>query len=128
VLIVEIYGAHVHYELTGAGIPDVLTAGDRNAMDGVAPLALQTRSDLRLLESDRRNTGESDLYLRKSSEKIQWADDLAMVLRRLELAPAWLFGGSAGARVSYLTAVRHPDVVRGLGLWSISGGGMAHNI
>ena len=38
-------------------------------------------------------------------------------------APAWLLGGSAGARVSYLTAVRHPDVVRGLVLWSVSGGG-----
>jgi pimeloyl-ACP methyl ester carboxylesterase len=43
-------------------------------------------------------------------------------LRRLELAPAFLAGASAGARVSYLTAVRHPDVVAGLVLWSVSGG------
>jgi pimeloyl-ACP methyl ester carboxylesterase len=120
--IAEMDGVHIHYELAGEGYPAVVTAGGRNGMEGVASLALRLRPDLRVLEWDRRNTGASDLYLGKSSEQVQWADDLADLLRLLDLAPAWLLGGSAGARVSYLTAIRHPDVARGLVLWSVSGG------
>ena len=50
------------------------------------------------------------------------ADTLAALLRHLELAPAVISGGSGGARVSLLTAARHPDVVAGLAVWWISGG------
>jgi pimeloyl-ACP methyl ester carboxylesterase len=54
-----------------------------------------------------------------------WADDLASLLRHLDLAPAYLAGASAGARVSYLTAIRHPEVAAGLIVWSVSGGPFA---
>jgi pimeloyl-ACP methyl ester carboxylesterase len=120
--VAEVDHAHIHYDVAGEGPLAVVTAGGRNGMEGIASLALGLHSELRVLEWDRRNTGASDLYLGKPSEQAQWADDLANLLRRLNLAPAWLLGGSAGARVSYLTAVRHPDVVRGLVLWSVSGG------
>ena len=57
-----------------------------------------------------------------------WADDLAGLLRDLDLGPAWLAGASAGARVSYLSALRHPDMARGLLLWSVSGGPYASQV
>jgi pimeloyl-ACP methyl ester carboxylesterase len=122
VSIAEIAGSRICYELAGDGPTAVLTPGGRMAAANVALLAARLRPRLRLLAWDRRNTGASDLYLDPASEQTQWADDLAELLRLLGLAPAWLLGGSAGSRVSYLTAVRHPDVVRGLVLWSVSGG------
>jgi pimeloyl-ACP methyl ester carboxylesterase len=50
------------------------------------------------------------------------ADKLAGLLRTLDLAPAVIVGGSGGARVSLLTAARHPDVVAKLAMLWISGG------
>jgi pimeloyl-ACP methyl ester carboxylesterase len=117
-----IAGGGIHFELRGTGPAAVLTPGGRMAVADVASLAGCLRPHVSLLDWDRRNTGASDLYLGRASEQLRWADDLALLLRELDLAPAWLLGGSAGARVSYLTAVRHPDVVRGLVLWSVSGG------
>jgi pimeloyl-ACP methyl ester carboxylesterase len=118
----EIAGGGIRYELAGTGPAAVLTPGGRMAAAEVDALAGCLRPKLTLLDWDRRNTGASDLYLDRVSEQQRWADDLALLLRELDLAPAWLLGGSAGARVSYLTAIRHPEVVRGLVLWSVSGG------
>ncbi len=50
------------------------------------------------------------------------ADALAGLLRALDLGPAIVMGGSGGARVSLLTAVRHPDVTSKLAMVWISGG------
>jgi pimeloyl-ACP methyl ester carboxylesterase len=41
---------------------------------------------------------------------------------RIDFGPAILAGGSAGSRVSLLTAARHPELVSALYLWWISGG------
>ncbi len=50
------------------------------------------------------------------------ADTLAGLLRALDMAPAFVTGGSGGSRVSLLTAARHPDVASKLAMWWISGG------
>jgi pimeloyl-ACP methyl ester carboxylesterase len=72
---------------------------------------------------DRRNTGLSDVVIGgEGSEQEIWADDLAVLLRHVGFAPAYVGGGSAGCRVSVLTAIRHPEAVKGLLLWSASGG------
>jgi pimeloyl-ACP methyl ester carboxylesterase len=41
------------------------------------------------------------------------------------MSPAYVGGGSAGCRVSLLLALRHPEDVRGLLLWSVTGGPVA---
>ena len=38
------------------------------------------------------------------------------------MTPAVMIGGSGGARVSLLTASRHPIITRGLAVWMMSGG------
>ena len=76
----------------------------------------------RVLIWDRPNCGESDVSFTGDSESAMQADALAGLLRELDMAPAVIIGGSGGARVSMLTAARHPDVAAGLALWWISGG------
>jgi pimeloyl-ACP methyl ester carboxylesterase len=56
------------------------------------------------------------------SESQMHADDLATLLHALDLAPAILVGGSAGSRLSLVTALRHPEVARTLVVWWMSGG------
>ncbi|MBW8826022.1 MAG: alpha/beta hydrolase [Acidobacteria bacterium] len=119
---VTVGDGRIRYRLSGDGPPAVLTPGGRLGMDDLAAMAAALRPHFRLLEWDRRNTGQSDLWFGEGSEQRRWADDLAALLDHVKLAPAWLLGGSAGSRVSYITAARHPVQVRGLVVWSVSGG------
>jgi pimeloyl-ACP methyl ester carboxylesterase len=71
---------------------------------------------------DRPNVGGSSVCFTGDNESAMQADALAGLLRHLDLAPAIIIGGSGGARVSLLTAVRHREVARAVALWWISGG------
>jgi pimeloyl-ACP methyl ester carboxylesterase len=76
---------------------------------------------LRVLIWDRPNCGESDLSFQGKSESILNAGALAGLVRALEPEPALLIGGSAGSRVSLLTAIRDPGAAERLFLLWISG-------
>src|ERR1051326_7747533 len=115
-------GCSIPYRVRGEGHPIVVTPGGRASMEATRPLADLLASRFTVVEWDRRNCGTADVWIGPTSEQLTWADDLAELLRMLDLAPAYLAGGSAGSRVSYLTALRHPEVVRGMVLWSVSGG------
>ena len=123
---VDVGGIGVAYELIGDGKKAaVITPGGRFSKDtpGVRELALKlAEGGLRVLIWDRPNCGESDLSFRGKSESILNADALAGLVRALELGPALLIGGSAGSRVSLLTAIRDPGVAERLFLLWISGG------
>jgi 2-hydroxy-6-oxonona-2,4-dienedioate hydrolase len=113
----------LHYEVIGEGAPVVITPGGRIDREFVRPLAEELAGEFQVLLWDRRNTGRSDVFIGGGgSEQEIWADDLAKLLDHVGMAPAWVAGGSAGCRVSLLTAIRHPEVVKGLVLWSASGG------
>jgi pimeloyl-ACP methyl ester carboxylesterase len=111
---IDVGGIGVAYELIGDGKKAaVITPGGRFSKDtpGVRELALKlAEGGLRVLIWDRPNCGESDLAFRGKSESILNADTLAGLVRALELEPALLIGGSAGSRVSLLTAIRDPGV------------------
>ena len=115
-------GCEIHYEVLGNGPAMALTPGGRLGGDAIRVTAERLAERHRVLLWDRRNTGASHLWFGSEPEQVVWADDLASLVRHLDLAPAYLAGASAGARVSYLTALRHPDVAAGLVLWSVSGG------
>jgi len=112
----------LHYQLLGEGPVVALTPGGRLEGEAVRATAELLARHHRVLLWDRRNTGSSSVWFGPRAEQLVWADDLAEILHRLELTPAYLVGASAGARVSYLTALRHPDVAAGLVVWSVSGG------
>jgi pimeloyl-ACP methyl ester carboxylesterase len=116
-------GCRLNYRLRGEGPLIALTPGGREAGDAVDALAEALAAGAQVLTWDRRNTGASDVFFGgEGSEQEIWADDLADLITSLGAGPAWLAGGSAGCRVSLLTALRRPEIARGLLLWSGSGG------
>ena len=121
---IDINGGRVAYEILGEGDPIVLTPGGRFSMGipGLRPLAEALAPHMKVLIWDRPNSGASDLNFTGETESDMHADTLAELLRQLDMAPAVIAGGSAGARVSLITALRHPDVVRKVLGWWLSGG------
>ena len=91
-------------------------------MTALAHLAEALASKFQVLLWDRANIGASDVQFRGARDLDLWSDQLAALLCRLNLAPAYLCAPSAGSRVSYTTALRYPEVVRGMYLWLVSGG------
>lgn len=115
-------GCKLRYRLRGRGPLIALTPGGREAGEAVGLLADGLAQAATVLTWDRRNAGAAQIWFGGESEQETWADDLADLIAHLGLGPAWLAGGSAGCRVSVLTALRRPECARGLLLWSASGG------
>ncbi|MBM3946853.1 MAG: alpha/beta hydrolase, partial [SAR202 cluster bacterium] len=127
-------GTTVHYEEHGSGPVVALTPGGRGGMDMLRPLAERmAKGGYRVITWDRRNCGASDVVIARRrdargqelSEQEIWADDLHELLGRLNVAPCWVGGVSAGCRVSLLLAIRHPESVKGLLVWMVTGGAVA---
>ena len=119
-------GAKIEYEDMGTGLPIILTPGGRSDMSTVRGLAKHLASAYRVIIYDRRNCGASDVVIAGDlSESDIWAEDLNEMLKQLGAYPAYVGGNSAGQRASLLLAIRHPEAVRGLLLWNITGGSVA---
>ena len=122
--------AHVNdldiaYELIGEGRPWVITPGGRFSKDdgGIRELAeALAAAGNQVLIWDRPNCGASQVCFAGESESTMQADTLAALIEHLGLGPTIVVGGSGGARVSMLTAARHPELTAGLAMWWISGG------
>lgn len=123
---VKIEDGTISYEIIGdGGQPWVLTPGGRFSKDtpGLKQLAEALAAQgKQVLIWDRPNTGASDVVFTGTSESEMQADRLAGLLQTLGMAPAVIFGGSGGSRISLLTAARHPEVAAGLAMVWISGG------
>ncbi len=124
---VEIHGGQVVYEILGPsdGTPIVITPGGRFSKDvpGLRPLAEKLAAGgMKVLLWDRPNCGASDVQFFGRSESHMRAEVLADLLKRLDMAPAVIAGGSGGARDSIITVMEHPEVATKLVTWSIVGG------
>lgn len=118
-------GVHLHYQVWGDSGPWLaLVSGGRRSGAEFEPLAgLLAARGFRVLLHDRRNTGASDVLIEGDlGEEEIWADDWAQLLRHVHAAPAFVGGGSSGARLAVLTHLRHPGLVRALLLLRITGG------
>lgn len=120
-----VHGVHIHYEVIGDHGPWIsLTPGSRRPYDELVDLSKAiAASGYRVLLHDRRNCGSSDVAFDGSaSEHEVWADDLYQLGKQLGALPMVVGGSSAGARLAILYAMRHPDGLRGLLLWRVTGG------
>jgi pimeloyl-ACP methyl ester carboxylesterase len=118
-------GVHINYEIVGERGPFIaLTPGSRRGYGELVDFSkMLASSGYRVLLHDRRNCGASDVAFDGSaSEHEVWADDLYELGKQLGALPMVVGGSSAGARLAILYAIRHPDGLRGLLLWRVTGG------
>jgi pimeloyl-ACP methyl ester carboxylesterase len=124
----QVRGVNINYKILGTSGPWVaLSPGGRRDMSGIDLLASKV-ADLgyRVVIFDRRNTGASDVVIAgKDSEYEIWADDIHALLRQVGTIPAFIGGSSSGCRTSLLFALRHPEAVKALLLWRVTGGRFA---
>src|SRR3954471_9997463 len=116
----------LRYEERGSGVPVVVTPGGRWAGYVQRVVATELAKDFRVICWDRRNTdGKSDIVIAgNASEADVWADDLAALIRALELGPCYV-GEYAGCRITPLLCLKYPELVKGLMLAWPSGGDYA---
>jgi len=122
---VLVHGVRINYETIGSNGPWIaLTPGSRRPYDELINISKAIAgSGYRVLLHDRRNCGASELAFDGSaSEHEIWADDLYELGQILGALPMYVGGSSAGARLAILYALRHPDGLRGLVLWRLTGG------
>jgi pimeloyl-ACP methyl ester carboxylesterase len=124
----SVRGVTIHYEVLGEQGPWItLSPGGRRGMDGVLELGTRLAEEgYRVLLHDRRNCGASDVVIEGDEAEFEiWADDLYELLGQVGARPAFAGGSSSGCRLALLLALRHPDAVRGLLLWRVTGGQFA---
>lgn len=130
--IANVRGVNINYQIIGASGPFVaLITGGRRGHEEFVPLAGKIAAmGFRVVLHDRRNTGASDVVIDApesdvASEEEIWTDDLAALLGQLGALPAFIGGSSSGARTSILYYLRHPQTVKKLLLFRITGGAFA---
>jgi len=119
----NINGINLYYEVHGNGPTVILTPGGRVDTNGLRPMAALLSQKCRVILHDRRNCGRSEIAIGGDmSEQHHWAEEMAALLIHIGDVPAYAAGGSAGSRTSISLAVQHPEVVKGLFIWEVSGG------
>lgn len=126
--VAKVRGINIAYQIIGDGGPWLaLTPGGRRAHHEFIPLATRIAANgIRVVLHDRRNTGASDILIEGDEpEESLWIDDLHALLGQLGALPAFIGGSSAGARMSIRFYLRHPEAVRALLLFRVTGGAFA---
>ena len=118
----------INYQVLGNAGPWVaLSPGGRRDISGIQNQAGKL-ADLgyRVVIFDRRNCGASEVKIDGTESEYEiWADDVHELLKQLNALPAVVGGSSSGCRTSLLFALRHPESVRALLLWRVTGGRFA---
>ncbi len=116
-------GGTISYQEQGRGAPVVLTPGGRWGGYVQRVIAGELAKDYRVITWDRRNTdARASIFIAgDASEADLWADDLAVLIKALNLDPCYV-GEYAGCRTTPLLCVKYPGLVKGLMLAWPSGG------
>ena len=119
-----IRGVPLVYEILGESGPFVaISPGGRRGMESDRALAeLIAEAGFRVLIYDRRNTGASGIAFEGTNESAEQALDLLGLLEVLGTGPAYVAGCSSGSRLSLMLALHHPEAVKALLLWRVTGG------
>jgi pimeloyl-ACP methyl ester carboxylesterase len=126
--IAKVRGVSMNYKVLGNSGPWVaLSPGGRRDISGIDLLAGKVaEKGYRVVIFDRRNTGASDVVIDGNESEYEiWADDIHDLLNQLGALPAIVGGSSSGCRTALLLALRHPESVRALLLWRVTGGRFA---
>ena len=120
----EVNGIKLYYEIRGSGRPLVLLHGGLGAGEMFGPNLPALAKGRQVIAVDLQGHGRTADIDRPLSVELM-ADDIAALIKHLELGRADIMGYSLGGGVAMQTAVRHPDVVNKLVLvstvWKRSG-------
>lgn len=110
----DVNGIKMYYETHGSGTPLVLLHGGGSTIyttfGGILPALAKTHRVIAIELQAHGHTGDRD-----TPETFQQdADDVAELLRQLNIAKADIFGFSNGGQTALEIAVRHPQSVRKL--------------
>ncbi|MDB4946388.1 MAG: alpha/beta hydrolase [Labilithrix sp.] len=112
----SVNGISMYYEIhgPGTGTPLVLLHGGGSTIEStygrILPLFAQHRRVVAVEEQGHGRTTDREGPIRFDTS----ADDVAVLLRQLDIEKADVMGFSNGASVAMELAIRHPDVVRKL--------------
>ncbi len=122
--VVTVRGVPLVHEIIGQEGPFVaISPGGRRGMESDRALGLLiAEAGFRVLIYDRRNTGASGIAIEGRNESLEQARDLLALLEALGTGPAYIAGCSSGARLSLMLALHHPQAVKALLLWRVTGG------
>jgi pimeloyl-ACP methyl ester carboxylesterase len=107
----NINGLNLYYEVHGTGQPLILLHGGLGVMgmfEQILPYLAETRQVIGVELQAHGHTADIERPLSYES----MADDIAALIKHLDLEGADICGYSLGGGVALQTAVRHPDVVR----------------
>jgi len=108
---------HMYYEMYGSGQPVVLLHGGMTTLEDfslVLPAFSRTRQVIAFERQGHGHTADID----RPFSLEQWADDVAALLKYLNIEQSDIFGYSTGGTVALAFALRHPTMVRKLVLAS----------
>lgn len=107
----------IYYEIHGTGKPLVLLAGGFMTIEAMGQVLAPLSSSRQVIAVELQGHGHTADIDRPLSFELM-ADDIAALIKHLELERADVFGFSLGGGVALQTAIRHPEVVRKLVLAS----------
>jgi pimeloyl-ACP methyl ester carboxylesterase len=121
----QVNGVQLHYELHGSGDPLVLVHGswtDATQWGFVVPHLAES---FKVLVYDRRGHSRSEVPKTQGSID-EDGDDLAALMKALDIAPAHVVTNSSGGNVALRLALRRPELFSSLTcheppLWSLLG-------
>jgi len=111
-----------------AEIPLIVTPGGMGEIGGFGGFARNVAAaapDLKVIIWDRRNMGRSGINFGEHPLSIEEAEDLHVLLNRLEIGPAAFYAMSSGARSNLVLAERYPEHFAALVIAPLTGGPLA---
>jgi len=119
---VEIYNPN-------GSIPLIVTPGGMGDIEGFGAFAKNlaaASSDLKVIIMDRRNLGRSEVSFDNAEPlSAEEAEDLHVLLQRLDIDSAIFYGMSSGSRSNMVLAERYPEQVDALIIAPLTGGPIA---
>lgn len=110
----RVNGVRIAYEMTGgSGPPLALVHGSWGSHRSWAPAVPGLAEQARVVAYDRRGHSDSERPPGQGSFT-EDVDDLAALIERLGIAPAWVAGNSAGAVITLKLAAARPELLRGI--------------
>src|SRR6185436_15570546 len=111
---VTVNGVQLFYEISGSGdIPIVVVHGSWSSHHNWDRVVPGLSKSFKVLAYDRRGHSQSQRLTGQGSVREDVAD-LAALIERLGLAPAWVAGNSFGASITLRLAAERPELLRGI--------------